>query len=35
MKSAKKSTWRGSHFYESRKHQSESRCKSGWFIALL
>ena len=30
MKSAKKSTWRRSHFYESRKHQSDSHCKSGW-----
>ena len=30
MKSAKKSTWRRSRFYESRKHQSDSHCKSGW-----
>ena len=30
MKSAKKPTWRRSHFYESRKHQSDSHCKSGW-----
>lgn len=25
-----KSTWRRSRFYESRKHQSDSHCKSGW-----
>ena len=30
MKSAKKSTWRRSHFYESRKHQPDNHCKSGW-----
>jgi hypothetical protein len=29
-----KSTWRRSHFYESRKRQSDNHCKSGWFIAL-
>ena len=35
MKSAKKSTWRRSRFYESRKHQSDSHCEGGWNDRLI